>query len=139
MTADVQAAPVAPAPLSRLVMPALMLALAGISVVVFARLCGLTPEVRDEFLAHNTLGVTVRTGFLVSLLAGAVLPLAAIGAALLARRARAVPAVERVADLCAPLMLICFLPVLFSVGFSHANQLMYLLVLGAFGMLCQPL
>lgn len=127
---------------SRLLLPALILALGGISVVVLLRLDGLPPNVRDQFLSQNVIGVHLRQKFLVSLLIGAIVPLGAVGAILLGKRGRAVEAVqmvERAGEICAPLMLACFLPALFSVKFSHASQLMYLMVLGAFGLFCQPL
>jgi uncharacterized membrane protein len=124
---------------SRLVLPALTLALAGISVVVFLRLLDLAPDLRDAFLAGNTMTAPLRASILKSLLAGAVVPLGAIAVVLVRERGAAIPAVETAGEVCAPLMLVCFLPVLFSIKFSHANQLLYLSVLGAFGLLCQPL
>jgi uncharacterized membrane protein len=127
---------------SRLLMPALILALAGMSVVVLARLVEAPGDVRDRLLSQNVFGPRLRREFLVSLLAGAVAPLVVLVVTMVARRRRSeatVQAIERVGEVLAPLMLACFLPALFSVKFSHASPLMYLLVLGIFGLLCQPL
>lgn len=126
-------------PPSRLILPALTLVLVGLSLALFCRLLALDPGTRQEFLTSNTLKAAARAGILRWALAGVALPLVGIVAAVLARGDRAIVRVEALGDVCAPLMLVCFLPIIFSVGFSHANPLLYLLVLGAFGLLAQPL
>jgi len=146
---EVPEGPVAPdgdkrsLPVSRLILPALTLVLVGLSLAVFCRLLGMAPGTREDFLTHNTLNAPARAAMLRWLLAGAALPLVGIAGAVLARRGgardRAIWGVEALGDICAPLMLVCFLPIMFDVSFSHANPLLYLMVLGAFGLLAQPL
>jgi len=126
-------------PASRLIVPALTLALVGLSLALFWRLLALDPGTRDDFLAGNALNAAARAGILRWALLGAALPLLGIVAAVLARGDRATVRIEPLGDICAPLMLVCFLPIMFSVRFSHANPLGYLLVLGAFGLLAQPM
>ena len=126
-------------PASRLILPALTLVLVGLSLAVFCRLVAMDPGTRDDFLSRNTLNVAARSAMLRWLLAGAALPLLGIVAAVMARGDRGILGVEALGDICAPLMLVCFLPMMFSVTFSHASPLLYLLMLGAFGLLAQPL
>ncbi|HEY8925323.1 MAG TPA: DUF2079 domain-containing protein [Polyangia bacterium] len=143
---ELPAAPTAPPEPARgpvrwgqLLLPALTLLLAGMSVMVAVRLIGMTPASRDAFLSQNALGPSARMSVVTWLLAGGLLPLAVAGAALVLKGRRALPVIERAAQIVAPATLACFLPALFSVKLSHKNQLLYLLVLGAFGLVAYPL
>lgn len=129
------AAPADRAGWDRLLLPGLTLSLAGISLVVLVRMLALPNVTRDGFLSSNILTPALRKSFLVSVLLGAVLPLVAAAGMLFKRGPRGVAAIEKAGAYFAPLSLACLLPALFSVQFSHANQLLYLLVLGAFGLL----
>jgi len=122
-----------------LLLPALTLFLAGMSVMIAVRLLAMSPVARDAFLLRNALDSRARMSVTAWLLAGGFLPLAAAGAALVLKGRRVVPSIEQASEILAPAALACFLPALFSVTLSHANPLLYLLVVGAFGLAAVPL
>lgn len=126
-----------------LLLPALTLFVAGMSVAVGLYLGGMTAVLRDNFLSHNTLAAGARGEALRWALIGGALVVATT--ALVARRRRAVDGIdavlafERASDLAAPATLACLVPALFGVTLSHGNPLLYLLVLATFGLTAAPL
>lgn len=129
----------AAAPRGRLVFPCLILFLSGLSLVVLLSALGMTGSERDSFLMQNTLSAPSRRTLLLAILAGGCLPLAVVAAVMRKRGRQALPSIERAADILAPGLLLGFLPVLFNVSLSQLNKLLYLLVLGAFGLVAVPL
>jgi uncharacterized membrane protein len=114
-----------------LAVTAITLALAGFSVVHTFQVLALKD--RPDFLLLNTLGSPHgRTLFIITLLAGAVLPLlAALG--YLAWRDRP-ERVHQAAAMVAPLCLAFMLPPLFTWRYGHDHTLVYLVTLGLFGL-----
>ncbi|MEO5767841.1 MAG: DUF2079 domain-containing protein [Polyangia bacterium] len=123
----------------RLTLPLAGLAAAGVSVTLFVQTLVMTARQREDFLIGNALVSTARDALVSTVLGGAGVPLLAAAVALLLGRGRAVPPVERAARMVAALIPACLLPALFNVRFSHQNQLTYLLVLGAFVLMFEPL
>lgn len=127
------------APRGRLVFPSLILFLCGLSLVVLLAALGMSASQRDAFLFQNAMPTAQRTHLLLTILACGCLPLVVVAGLMIRRGRQALPSIERAADVLAPALLLGFLPVLFNVSLSQANRLLYLLVLGAFGLLAVPL
>ena len=122
-----------------LTLPLASLAAAGLSVALFVQMLVMTARQREDFLIGNALLSTARDEMVWTVLGGAGVPLLVAALALLLGRGRAVPLVERAARVLAALIPACLLPALFNVRFSHQNQLTYLLVLGGFVLMFEPL
>lgn len=126
-------------PWERLPVPLTTLFLIGFSLVLFGQLVEMTSALRDDFLARNVAVGQFRMVLLISLFFGLVVPALGTGLALTVKRSAAVPVLEKVADLLAPLVLMGLLPALFNVKLAHHDQLTYLLILAAFVLMAEPL
>jgi uncharacterized membrane protein len=124
--------PQRPLPLGRLALAAAELALASASLFLCARLFAMPDAQRVSFLWHNSLATPLRNALLIQAFAAAALPLALGGAFLVRARNAAVPALVRAGELCAPLILSCFVPSLLNATQWYDKPLPYLLQLLAF-------
>jgi uncharacterized membrane protein len=123
----------------RLPLPLLTVWAATLSVVLFVQTVAMFPATRDQFLIGNSLGTLSRDAMVFSLLCAAAVPLVAAVLSLFAWRGRAVAWWEQAGRVSGPLIALCLLPALFSIKFSHQNQLIYLMVLAAFVLMFDPL
>lgn len=123
----------------RLALPVATLAAAGVSLVLFVRTLAMTQAVRDTFFTANALPAPARDAMTHALLIGGGVPVLATVIALVLGRGRAVSSLERMGRLLGPLVTLCLLPALFNVRFAHSNQLIYVVVLGTFVLMLEPL
>lgn len=123
---------------SRIVLPVITLAAAGASVAMFIQLLFIRFWTRRDMLLYNALGKAPRTRLILSLAAGALVALL-ISVPLLWRRPRDAARIERAAALLGPLVLMCLLVPLMTVGFAKDSQLVYLLILSLVVFAGEPL
>lgn len=127
-------------PWARLAVPLATLVLVGISLALFIEILAMPPGTRDAFLMRNALGASVRKGILPSLAWGALLPMiGAVAVLVLRRRADPAASLERASRLVAPLIVLALVPSLFNLTLGHQATLTYLILLGVFVLLCEPL
>ena len=94
---------------------------------------------RISFLLRNTLATPLRDSLLLQAFAAAAFPLALGGAFLVRAGKSAVPALVRAGELCAPLVLSCFVPSLLNATEWYDKPLPYLLQLLAFVLVLERL
>jgi uncharacterized membrane protein len=118
--------------------PLATLAAVGFSLMLFVQLLILRTSTRTGLLLHNTLGKLSRTRLLASLAIALVVPVIA-GLIVILRRPLAMAKVERVAALLAPLALLFVMVPLVNLNLANEKTLIYLMLLGAFGLMLEPL
>lgn len=131
--------PERPLPLGPLALAAAELALASASLFLCARLFAMPDAQRLSFLVHNSLPAPQRSSLLIQAFAAAALPLALGGAFLVRGRSVAASALVRAGELCAPLILSCFVPSLLNATEWYDKPLPYLLQLLAFVLVLERL
>lgn len=116
----------------RLAISLVTVAVVGFSLTLLGWQLSMDSVLRGKFLYENALGVPLRTGLLLLLLAGAALPFLSAGFLRLKRGPRIEPGLYRFATLIAPLSLAFWLPILFDWEGAQKNTLMYLIMLSLF-------
>lgn len=126
-------------PLGRLALAAAQLALAAGSLYLCVRFFLLPDAQRHTYLVRNLIDARVRATLLLQAFAAAALPLAVGGAVLVRWRNSAVGMLQRAGDMCAPLILSCFVPSLLDYNEWYDKPLPYLIQLLAFVLVLERL